>query len=499
MKRILHLMTAGALALCLVLSACGGGGSDSASPSDQQTHGQGTGNANVIQRENDKGAADGVTSDWKIALKDLAQHGEIEGYASAVSVNRGESISLFVNTADPSYDLTVYRVGWYGGAGARRVAGPFHRTGVQQPAPSIDAATGLVECHWTDPLVLQVPRNDADATDWASGVYLVKLVGSSGKQRYMIFTVRDDERHADLLMQNSVNTYQAYNFWGGHSLYSVGSVPESHQVSFDRPYDQQGAGPFLQWEIEMVRFLEKEGFDVSYTTDVDVDAAPQRLLDHKAFLVVGHDEYWTRSERDGVEAALAHGVHLGFFAANVGYWQVRTQPSPSTGQASRVIVGYKHECRSDPILATDPSLATCRWRDAPVSRPEAALVGVMFDDGAFGIDSDIVISQCPDWVCAGTPVSSGTVLKGLLGNEVDSVAPSSPVGLQVIAASPYTNVNGQSGTSNAVTYTAPSGAIVFSTGSMQWNWGLDDGGWHASRVNPAVQQMTRNVLRRFVQ
>lgn len=486
-----------------LLSACGGGGSDAsgADPGGSDgAHSKGSGNdgSGVIQRENAKGADQGVSADWKITLQNLAQHGEIEGYASAVSVNRGESIKLYVTTADPSYDMTVYRMGWYSGAGARRMAGPIRRKGVQQPPPTVDPVTGLVECHWSDPYVLQIPYNAGDPTDWASGVYLVKLVGSSGKQRYMIFTVRDDARAADLLLQSSVTTYQAYNFWGGHSLYGPGDTPPAHKVSFDRPYVLQGAGHFLQWEIEMVRFLEREGFDVAYTTNVDVDAAPQRLLGHKAFLVVGHDEYWTRNERDGIEAALAAGVHLGFFASNVGYWQVRMEPSPSTGQDARVMVGYKQDFHADPMLATDPSRVTGRWRDAPVNRPEAALVGVMFEPGAFGMDTDMVMASAPDWISAGADVASGSALKGLLGPEVDSLAPSSPAGIAVVAASPYTTPTGQSGVAHATVYTAPSGAIVFAAGSMQWNWGLDDGGWHVNRMNPAVQAMTRNLLTRFV-
>lgn len=146
-----------------------------------------------------------------------------------------------------------------------------------------------------------------------------------------------------------------------------------------------------------------------------------------------------------------------------------------------------------------PSRVTCRWRDPPLNRPEAALVGVMFPDGAYGMDTDMVLSDCPPWICGNAGVSAGSVLKGLLGDEVDALAPSSPANVTVVATSPYTTPGGLSGVSNATVYMAPSGAVVFAAGSMDWNWGLEDGGWHVSRVNPAVQVMTRNILNRFVQ
>jgi len=472
---------------------------------------------NVVQQENAKTV--GVTSQWFISDANYAANREIEGYASATSVNRGGAISLYVQTSDPSYTIDVYRVGWYGGVGGRQVAGPITRTRTAQPAcPMTDTATRLVECAWTNPYVLNVPGT-ADPTDWASGVYLAKLTGSnSGKQSYIVFAVRDDARPAGVMFQNSVTTWAAYNNFGGFNFYDSdsGGTP-ANKVSFNRPYwngqrhlNGKGAGDFLSWEINMLRFLEREGYDVKYATNIDTHTTPSGLLNVRSFLSVGHDEYYTKQMYDAVEAARNAGVHLGFFGANNIYWQIRLEPSAS-GQANRTVVGYKYDF--DPIQSTNPSLATYLWREtvrAPINRPEAALIGIMYDFNT--VDLDVVIADCSSWVCAGTNLQPGDRLPGMLGYEVDKLAPSSPPNITVIAASPYDAcLNPQCSATerrlaNVTHYTAASGAIVFATGSMQWNWGLDafsllpDAGkddQHGDRSNPAVQRMTRNVLDRF--
>lgn len=509
----------------VMIAGCGGGsaGSDSSndrlastSPEPQeppQTYGP---RLNVIQLENAKSSEQGVSSAWYIEDHDHAGNGEIEGYASATSVARGDSIRLYVNTSDPTYTISIYRIGWYGGAGGRLVAGPIQRNGFRQPEPVCDAHSRLVECDWIDPFVLAIPDTTSDPTDWASGVYLAKLTGSaSGKQSYIVFVVRDDARSSDLLFQSSVTTYAAYNNWGGHSFYDTDSndAKPAFKVSFNRPYRNpqqacagKGAGDFLGWEIMMLRFVEREGFDVSYTTNIAVHLAPERILKHRGFLSVGHDEYWTSGMRDGLECARDNGVNLGFFGANMGYWQVRMEPS-RTGAPNRTVVCYKHEARRlDPAYRADPELTTFLWReqyDPPINRPEAALIGVMYDFNS--VDLDMVMSDCSSWICDGTGLENGAVLKGMLGYEVDRVDPvSSPAGIQILASSPYTApLDGHPGKyetrhANMTYYTAPSGAGVFATGSMQWNWGLDDFGPRGDRVNSAVQKMTCNVLNHFV-
>lgn len=450
----------------------------------------------TVRQENAKPGS----PDWE--LTNPSGHHEIEGYASATSVDRGEAISLFVNTAEPSYTIEVFRMGWYGGTGARKIIGPILQAGVQQPPAHFVERTGLIECEWRDPYVLRT-SNPADATDWVSGIYVAKLTAlSSGKQAYIMFVVRDDARPSDLIFQSSVTTFQAYNNWGGRSLYTR---PVAHLVSFNRPYAiGYGAAEFLgigaHWEYNMLRFLEREGYDVTYSTDIDTHARGQLLLSHKAFLSVGHDEYWTWEMRDNVEGARDHGVSLGFFGANISYWQIRLENSPFTGAANRTIVCYRH-ADYDPLSGSaDPALArrvTVLFRNWRVARPEDAMIGVMYYDHP--VYGDIVVSDESNWVYEGTGLRNGDRLPGMLGYEVDRVYKNAPAGTKVIGHSPY-RLRGKKRYADMIEYSSPPGPTVFATGSIYWSYGLDDFRRPEEQLepsHPAAQQIARNVLKRF--
>lgn len=463
------------------------------------------------------------TADWH--LDRPAQGHQIEGYAAATSVAAGGVIGLHVYCESPAFELEVFRLGWYAGLGARRVHGPVGLPGCRQPMPAMEPDTGLVDCAWAESLALRTA--DADGRPWVSGVYLARLTASDhGAQSYILFVVRDDLRAAPLLVQLPVTTYQAYNSWGGKSLYHWGSSEgqRASQVSFNRPYAAnaqnpaaaygRGAGELLcnvqphpdrygpsnaGWDINFVRWLEREGIDLSYATNLDTHASASVLQRHRGWLSIGHDEYWTAAMRSHVEAARDAGVHLGFFSANSAYWQVRLQPSPATGAADRVMVCHKKAKRDRD--AASPREATDKFRSDAVGRPEDRLIGVMY--AADPVDGDLVVSDASHWAFAGTGLRNDDRLPGLLGYEVDAVhAPALP-GLQVLATSPWRTLADppEEGLSHMVCHQAASGAVVFATGSIQWAWGLDDFNVPAlrtSRLNAAAQQITRNVLARFV-
>lgn len=449
--------------------------------------------ANPIQIENAKPGS----PEWSMFSE---AQGEIEGYASATSVNQGESISFFVNTTAATYNIDIFRTGWYGGAGARRVAPTVTRTGIRQVIPTPDPVTGLIECNWTDPYTITIPN------DWVSGAYVVKLttLGMAQKNKYILFVVREDHRVANHNFQLAVATGQAYNAWGGKSLYN--GSPQARKVSFNRPYtDGSGTGIFLwRWEYAAVRFLEREGYDLVYTTNIDTHRRGGLLLNAKSFLSIGHDEYWSWEMRANVEAARNTGVNLGFFSANTCYWQVRFEPS-SNGAPDRTMVGYKEAAlMSDPFsIDSDPSndhRVTTLWRNAPVNRPEAALLGVQFI--TYPVDAPIVIDDVTSapWVFAETGLVKGSSLPGLLGYEVDAMNEFTPAGTIRLGNSPFFDEASHSTRYSHMTiYQHANGAWVFATGSIQWAWGLDD--WNSSqrgeRLSPAAQQMTRNILRQF--
>lgn len=215
--------------------------------------------------------------------------------------------------------------------------------GTTQPACTLDPNTRLVECNWTTSYVVQVGNN------WTSGLYVAKLTDqATGKVAHVWFVVRDDSSTADVLFQSSVSTILAYSATGGYSLYGFNSIggQRAFKVSYDRPVYQatyeQSFEPdtLLRWEYNMVRWLESQGYDVTYTDNMQVHTDGQRLLNHKVFLSVGHDEYWSKEMRDYVEAARNAGINIGFFSANTCYWRVRFENStPAAGQvqSNRVI------------------------------------------------------------------------------------------------------------------------------------------------------------------
>lgn len=466
-------------------------------------------------------------ADWLLARPATAR--QVEGYAGAASVAGGEPIDLYIHTQAEAVQVEVFRIGWYGGRGARRVAGPIRLAGVAQPMPEMDDS-GLVDCAWHTPLRLDTA--DADGRPWCSGVHLARLTESAGgHQSYILFVVRDDRRRAALRVQLPLTTYQAYNDWGGKSLYNWGSSggERAARVSFNRPYAcnhrnpaaacGMGAGEFLAnlqphpdtygarnagWDINTVRWLEREGHDVAYSTSLDTHRQAEDPARCGAWLSIGHDEYWSWAMRDQVEALRDAGVHLGFLTANAAYWQIRLEPSPASGTPDRLMVCSK-KARRDPLRALDRSSRqlTDKWRSEAVGRAEESLIGVMYT--ADPVDGDLVVAAADHWVFAGTGLAAGDRLPGLLGYEVDCVhdrAAAAARGLQILAESPWVSLKdpAERGVAHMSLYTAPGGALVFATGSMQWAWGLDDFNAPALRPalrHPAAEQVLRNVLARF--
>ena len=412
-------------------------------------------------------------------------------------------------------------------------------TGVRQSTPSPDTVTGLIECKWPASYTLTVP------TTWVSGMYLARLTGlQSGKQSYITFVVRDDNRASDLLFESSVTTFQAYNFWpggaNGRSLYDFTPGERAEKVSFNRPYglglsytsstpgaaSGVGAGEFLTnlqpgpaqdlpihnagWEYNMVRWLEKNGYDITYFTDIDLHENGALLNNHKAYLSVGHNEYWSMQMRQNVQTALNNGKHLGFFSANTMYWQVRFEPA-SNGAADRTMVCYKYDAPTDdPLYNSNSQLSTVRFRDPHVNLPEAALIGTEYVADSY--ESDIVISNASHSLMSGTGLKNGDHLAGMLGYELDVMVPgTSPSNTQVLTSSPFPPLDDidnppgfscdtQTCNSNATWYSKGRG-FVFSAGSMEWSWGLDDYNAPSLRpayANSAAQKLTANVLATFI-
>jgi len=415
----------------------------------------------------------------------------IQGYADRVSATRGETVTLFVD-ATGGYRVEGYRMGWYGGAGARRVWRSAPQVGARQSKPVILTTSRTVEARWRPSVRVAID------TAWVPGDYLLKLVADSGAQHYVPLTVRDDAAHHALLVVNAVTTWQAYNQWGGHSLYK-GPLADpklrSTIVSFDRPYERDGAGDFLGNEYPLVSLVEQRGLDVSYATSIDLHAHPELALDHRGIVSLGHDEYWTLAMRDAVAAARDRGVNLAFFGANAVYRRIRLEPS-LLGRDRRE-VNYR-VAKLDPLLGTNDAEVTTSWREAPAARPEGSLLGVMYECNP--VLADGVVADASSWVFDGSGLRNGERVRGLIGSEYDRVMVEvpTPSTLQVLFHSPLT-CRKHASFSDAAYYTAESGAGVFDAGTGNWVCKLLTGCPTDQPVRPdaSIRRITENVLRAF--
>ncbi|HZX95835.1 MAG TPA: N,N-dimethylformamidase beta subunit family domain-containing protein [Myxococcales bacterium] len=429
------------------------------------------------QRQGDPSWNRGFTNPWAA---------QIEAYADRVSAKPGDVVQLMARSDRPgaTASWTLYRIGWYGGAGARALTSGT----VQVPAQgacSNNTQTGLIRCSWAPTFTVTIPR------DAVSGLYLVRIVRTDHIGVMIPVVVRDD-RQADLLFQSSVLTAQAYNNWGGEGLYSDSNdhVPGGFalQVTFDRPYDSDsGSGQVLKWEALMARFLERYGYDVTYTTNLDVvREGSKRLIRRGAFLSVGHDEYWPGEERDIIEAARDAGMPLYFFGANAAYWKVRLSEPGVDGNA-RVVTCYKRRPQNDPMAGTPQQ--TGRFRDDPIHRAEEELVGTMYESWMlFGQAWTAGDTSHP--LYAGTGLSPGDTIPQLVGYEYDRTFDlDTPGPVTVLARSPLVDAEGKPGFAEATLYTAPGGAQVFGAGSIYWSRGLD-----GPLRDARVERMTANVL-----
>ena len=456
-----------------------------------------------VATENDQpGSGNWAMGVGGIPADDVAK--QIKGYASATSVNKGDSISFYVSVATAqTYTIDFYRMGYYQGLGGRLMQSVGPLAGSPQPVCLPDINTGLAECNWAASYALAVP------TSWTSGVFLAKLTSSTGFQNWIIFVVRDDARQANLVYQQPVNTYQGYNNYPndnatGKSLYDFNSfglptasgTTRAVKVSWNRPYADRGAGQFFNWEYYFIRWIERSGYDVKYCTNIDVHEHSDRLLAAKGVLSIATDQNYSKEMYDGLEAARDAAVNLAFFGAGAVFWQVRFEASPLTGAADRVLVGYKDQTK-DPVQGPT---TTIRWRD--LNRPPQTLIGVQFH-GQIDFSSPnvpFVVQSSSNWIYTGTGLLDGDRIPGMVGYEMDGTwsifpAPNAISDTYVIlSASPYTDVSGEQKTASSSIYQAPSGAWVFGAGTTSWAWGFDLDG----TADPRIQRITSNILDRFV-
>ena len=455
----------------------------------------------AIQRENRRGG----TTDWLLtkvqpvegtSLDDLCQRRKaVEGFCSHPSVKAGDTLKVYVSTEPESdFKADVFRMGYYGGSGGRHVKsfGPFR--GTVQPTPE-DGPKHVIECRWQESFNFKVPA------DWLSGVYLGKLTAlKSGHEAYFVFIVRD-ERRADFLFQCSDLTWQAYNRWPAwRSLYDYEKnkwhTRIGNDVGFDRPYMPyynglpskfnpltNGSGEFLLWEHPLAFWMEREGYDVTYISNLDTHRDAHGLRRAKGFLSVGHDEYWTQEMYDHVSDARDAGVNLAFLSGNSVSGRIYLKSS-AAGQADRIFG---------------------RWDQGPAAnfQNEQELMGAR----SYGVGAADWICQAPDhWLFAGTGLKQGEGIPQLVGWEYHGPPLREDPNLVVVASGKIKTYNRESDRTYAATiYPGPKGNFVFNAATCWWNMllsrppgAVNPPNTDFTKPDPRVQRITKNLLARMV-
>ncbi|RMF40379.1 MAG: hypothetical protein D6753_11850 [Planctomycetota bacterium] len=469
-----------------------------------------SGNAAIVQENQREG-----TTDWQLTRvrinRGTYRTSLIEGYCSHQSIAAGETLQVFVST-DPAstYRLEIFRMGYYGGLGARQVAefGPLQ--GIPQPVPEIGPRR-IRQCRWEPALEVRIP------SEWLSGVYLGKLttvpVGDRPYwQSYIVFIVRD-QRQADILFQCSDNTWQAYNRWPeNESLYTHpgGAHFPGVAVSFDRPYGKYcqildaplsvGSGEFLLWEYPLCFWLEQHGYDVTYCSNSDVLDA-DAVTRARAFISVGHDEYWDLRQYRAVESAIARGTNILWLSGNSVYMVSPLEAAPD-GRPGRILsrAGCYGALRSEESQAYHQIFGPLQSAGPDERRIIGARTVVPFNGGG-----DWICTRPEHWAFANTGMRAGDAIPGLVGWEYHGDPDVHRPGLEVLGQGTAWAGGERPGRWAATIFPGGDQNFVFNASTVWWTQGLASPPghmlpWsHFSRPHgpdPRVQQITHNLLKR---
>ena len=410
-------------------------------------------------------------------------------WASPYSLQAGDTLDVFAHARYGPLRVELFRLGYYGGLGGRLMS----RTdtviaSLQRPCGR--SARGIVNCAWSRTLAI------GTGSGWRSGIYLVKATDTRGKTWSYPFVVRDGRQAAVLAIVPQF-TWQAYNTFGGTSLYTKdASGALGTSVSFERPYKIRGGGGYAYGlgysnDLSVARWLERRGIDVSYVSDGDLTGSSPRVsAPLRAAVIVGHAEYWTWNEFTFVQLLRDSGIHLMFTSANNAYWDVRSDFGEVSGRPNGVVYCYKNG--GDPY-AGSPDLITGLFRSSVHQRPENALYGVMHFKHGYGsfplIVSDSAVGEHARSFLAAAGILAGDTLANILtlgqgaaqfmsieGDQI-SANGQTPLGIEVLFHADIKASDGTIARFHTTFFVARSGAAVFASGFNEWGRWLDD--WYA--------------------
>lgn len=432
------------------------------------------------------------------AISVFSQQG---GYSNSLSVKQGEKLKFYISTGRSSYNIKIYKLG----IETVLVYTSPQLTGTIQPVPSNSYAAG---CNWQKSFEMTIPAA------WQPGVYKAVFPVTDGTSNEIIFVVKSSvySSHSNIVVILSTNTWQAYNNWGGKSLYDYNSTNgvKAVKVSFNRPFSIDGIWDYYRWSEDFIKWAEENNYQLEFAVDTDLDADPNFLSNYKVAAYIGHDEYFTRDERRQVENFVADGKKLIILSGNTMWWQIRFEDNLKT------MVCYK-SAEADPLTGIQDSLVTVSFFNHPVNDPENKIIGVSYRQGGFVNNqgylpasegyTDYAAFNTHHWVFNGTGLKEGDEYGydgKIVGVEVDGVnfsfqngipKPSggdgTPSNFRILSLSPAFNTEGfGDGHSTAGIYLTPNGGAVFNASTTNWTNGL--------RVDSRVSRITKNVFNQFI-
>lgn len=432
------------------------------------------------------------TSDWHVN-RTGSDH-EVEGFAVPQGGQPGQRVRLFLSSTRRRVRIEAFRMGWYGAAGARRV---WSASEVKLPDQSrsihLVDATRTVSAHW-DPVA------EVDTGGWPEGAYLFRLTAEGGAQRFVPYIVTSADARGRLLLVHSTATWQAYNDWGGYSLYhGPGGTWDydnrAYVVTADRPLPLNGADSFLSFDRPVVELVERLGLPVAHTTSAHLHASGDLASQAVAVVSLGHDEYWSPQMRAHVTEARDRGTNVLFLGANACFRRMRFADSPLGHD--RQVICYKTDYTQDPEYGKHNRWVTNDWREPPAADPESSLTGTFYE--GYPTEAAYTVTDPNFWAFRGVRVAVGERFPGIVGPEYDRVNPGFPT-CRPITVFAHSKVvcKGVRSFSDSAYYTHAGGAGVLNVGTMHWTAALD-------RFNPKIHARSRrfatavsaNVLRAF--
>ena len=413
---------------------------------------------------------------WK--LQNQAAEADLAGFSVGESITPGQPLRLKVDGKAASVRVDIFRMGHYGGAGAKLVAQLPSQALKRQPACTVVDRT--VDCgNWS-------VTHTVATTGWEPGLYFAKLIDNLGRDRYVPTIVRSTSFSGKVTLMSSTATHAAYNTTGGHSLYvgPTGSGHDrAHTVSLNRSDRGNGADKIFRYELGLIQYLESLGVPLAYTTNGQLDDGADVYKGARALVTLGHDEYWSLAMRTNLQTLRDRGTNLVFLGSNTMYYRIRWNADNTR------VTSYK-VAELDPIQSPE---TTTTFRAEPYANPEARLIGSQYDcDGAMP-QTDLVVVNPAFWAFAGTGAKAGSRYPKLIGHEVDKAGPYSPASVHVASHSAF-QCSTRQGWSDITYYVAASKAGVFNLGTMGFAYALTPGITYPSQSVAFAKKVIANVI-----